>query len=77
MPTLRRPAAAEDRHQGGHWEGDLIIGEANRSAAATTAERRALSPQRLCCPQPQRPVELPSIRSPPRRYLHGEQPEWL
>ena len=34
-----RPAAAEDRMEPGHWEGDLIVGKANRTAAVTLAER--------------------------------------
>ena len=34
-----RPAAAEDRMEPGHWEGDLIVGKANLTAAVTLAER--------------------------------------
>ncbi len=38
-PLAERPAGADDRFEPGHWEGDLIVGEANRTAIATPLER--------------------------------------
>ncbi len=37
----QRPFAPEDRSEAGHWEGDLIVGPAHRSAIGTLVERQS------------------------------------
>jgi transposase, IS30 family len=48
--TSQRPVETANRVVAGHWEGDLIVGKANRSFVATLVERSARFPVLLHLP---------------------------
>jgi IS30 family transposase len=46
--VTERPADAEDRRTVGHWEGDLMIGQAQSSQAVGVLYERTTRRIRLC-----------------------------
>jgi IS30 family transposase len=54
----QRPEEAADRKIAGHWEGDLITGEANRSAIGTLSSGQAGT--QSCCTFPAGTPPTPS-----------------
>ena len=67
-----RPAEAEDRAVPGHWEGDLIIGKANRSQIGTIVERTTRFVLLVALPEDRRAATVADAIAAQIRRLPGE-----
>jgi transposase, IS30 family len=70
----QRPPEAEDRAVPGHWEGDLLIGKANRTAIGTLVERTTGFAMLVALPDGYKPEQVApaltaKIRRCPRRCV--------
>ena len=80
QPISRRPAEADDRRTGGHWEGDLVMGT-RPSAIATLVERTSrlvrlvALPDGIKAPQVRPHLTRAALQIPPhlRRTLTWDQ----
>ncbi len=78
-PVAARTAAVEDRREAGHCEGDLIIGEANRSAVATLTERAGRHTLAVALPDSYDAASTAAaaIAAPARQPAHpAKTPTW-